>query len=101
MYIILNSYCIQNFGITDFRSSIVNTIFSVFLIILIILLKKVKEYGLVKVDNCKKYLYFLPLLPLLLIVSVNLWNGININNSYLSRLLGRDKDVKDKNNEGR
>ena len=43
LYIILNSYCIQNFGITDFRSSIVNTIFSVFLIILIILLKKSKR----------------------------------------------------------
>ena len=79
LYIVVNSYCIQNFGVTDFRSSIINTIFSVFLIVLMILLKKVKEYGLVKVNNCKRYLYFL---PLLLIVSVNLWNGININNSY-------------------
>ena len=79
LYIVVNSYCIQNFGVTDFRSSIINTIFSVFLIVLMILLKKVKEYGLVKVNNYKRYLYFL---PLLLIVSVNLWNGININNSY-------------------
>ena len=79
LYIVVNSYCIQNFGVTDFRSSIINTIFSVFLIVLMILLKKVKEYGLVKVNNYKRYLYFL---PLLLIVSVNLWNRININNSY-------------------
>ena len=26
-YIIVNSYCIQNFGIEDYRSTIINTIF--------------------------------------------------------------------------
>jgi len=34
-YIIVNSYCIQNFGIEDYRSTIINTIFSISLIILI------------------------------------------------------------------
>ena len=24
LYIVVNSYCIQNFGVTDFRSSIIN-----------------------------------------------------------------------------
>ena len=77
-YIIINSYCIQNFGIEDYRSTIVNTAFSLGLIILIVKLKRISYYGLTKVTNPKKYLYFI---PLILIVSVNLWNGFNINNS--------------------
>ena len=78
VYILINSYCIQNFGIEDYRSVIVNTIFSIALIVLMIILKRISYYGLKKVTNFKAYLYFI---PLLLIASVNLWNGININNS--------------------
>jgi len=77
-YIVINSYCIQNFGIEDYRSTIINTVFSVFLIVLMILLKRVSYYGLTRVHNLKAYLYFL---PLLFIISVNLWNGINIQNT--------------------
>ena len=78
VYILVNSYCIQNFGIEDYRSTIINTIFSIALIILMKILKRTSYYGLTKVTNFKEYLYFI---PLLLIVSVNLWNGVNINNS--------------------
>ena len=78
IYVLLNSYCIQNFGVKDYRSVIINTIFSSLLITLIVLLKKVKYYGLRKVTDSKKYLNFI---PLLLIGTVNLWNGISINNS--------------------
>ena len=78
LYIVINSLCIQNFGVVDYRIVIINTIFSIGLIILIKLLKRMSYYGLTKVINPKKYLYFI---PLILIVSVNLWNGININNS--------------------
>ena len=78
VYIVVNSYCIQNFGIEDYISTIINTIFSIGLIILIIILKRTSYYGLTKVTKLKDYLYFI---PLILIVSVNLWNGVNINNS--------------------
>jgi len=78
IYILVNSYCMQNFGIEDYRSTIINTIFSISLIILMIKLKRTSYYGLTKVTNSKEYLYFM---PLVLIVSVNLWNGVNINNS--------------------
>jgi len=78
VYILVNSYCIQNFGIEDYRSTIINTIFSISLIVLMIILKRTSYYGLIKVTNLNKYLYFI---PLLLIISVNLWNGVNINNS--------------------
>ncbi len=78
VYVVVNSYCMQNFGLTDYRSAVINTIFSVALLVLIISLKRVSYYGLTKVTNLKGYLYFI---PLLLIVSVNLWNGFNINNT--------------------
>ena len=77
-YILSNMICIQYFGLEDYRTAIINTIFSVLLIIIIIKLDRVTYYGLTKVKNIKKYFYFI---PLLLIVSVNLWGGINLNNS--------------------
>lgn len=78
LYIIINSYCMQNFGIEDYRSTIINTIFSLALVILMIVLGRTQYYGLTKVHNAKKYLYFL---PLLFIISMNLWNGIHINHT--------------------
>lgn len=78
LYVVINSYCMQNFGMTDYRSAITNTIFSVVLLALVISLKRVTFYGLTKVTDLKKYLYFI---PLLLIVSVQLWNGFHINNT--------------------
>lgn len=79
VYVIVNSYCMQNFGLTDYRSVVINTIFSAVLLVLIIYLKRVSYYGLTKVTDLKSYLYFI---PLLLIVSVNLWNGLSINNTF-------------------
>lgn len=78
LYVVVNSYCMQNFGLTDFRSTIINTLFSIMLIVLMITLNKVEYYGIKKVNNLKQYLYFI---PLILIATVNLWNGININNT--------------------
>lgn len=78
VYVVVNSYCMQNFELTDYRIAIINTAFSMMLVVLIIRLKRVSYYGLTRVTNLKGYLYFI---PLLLIVSVNLWNGFNINNT--------------------
>ena len=78
IYVVLNSYCIQNFGVVDYRSTIINTVFSIFLVVLMMKLKKLNYYGISKVKNLKKYLYFI---PLIIISTVNLWNGIRINNS--------------------
>ncbi len=77
-YVVISSYCRQNFGLTDYRSAVIHTILSVVLLALVISLKRVAFYGLTKVTNIKKYLYFI---PLLLIVSVHLWNGFNIDNT--------------------
>ena len=51
IYILVNSYCMQNFGIEDYKSTIVNTIFSIALIVLMITLKRISYYGLTKVTN--------------------------------------------------
>ena len=78
IYVLTNSYCVQNFGYTSATGVIVNSILSVFLIVIMLLLKRTSYYGLTKVTNAKQYLYFL---PLIIIATVNLWNGININHS--------------------
>lgn len=78
IYVAVNSVCVQNFGYTSSVGFIVNTILSACLVGIVLLLKKSAYYGFTKVRNVKKYLYFI---PLVLIISVNLWNGFNINNS--------------------
>ncbi len=78
IYVVLNSYCINSFGTASYITTIINTLISAFLIFLIKVLDRTKYYGLTKVKNSKKYLYFL---PLLVIGTVNIWNGFNINNS--------------------
>lgn len=40
LYVVVNSYCIQNFGYTSYISFIINTIFSIGLIGIIVALKK-------------------------------------------------------------
>lgn len=40
IYVVVNSYCMQNFGLTDYRSAIINTVFSIVLLMLIINLKQ-------------------------------------------------------------
>ena len=74
LYVVINSYCMQNFGLEDYRSTIINTVFSVVLLAFIISIGRTSYYGLTKVRYAKECLYFL---PLVLIVSVNIWNGIH------------------------
>ena len=59
IYVVVNSYCMQNFGLTDYRSAIINMVFSIVLVVLIISSKRVSYYGLTGVTNLKGYLYFI------------------------------------------
>lgn len=68
-YVVVNSYLVQNFGIADYRSALVNTIISVLLILLMKRLNRLEYYGIKWVSNCKEYLYFI---PLIVITTVNL-----------------------------
>lgn len=74
----MNSYCMKNFGFTSPISFVANTIFSAVLITLILISQKAKYYGLKKVENTRKLLYFI---PLVVISTVGIWRGINIKNS--------------------
>ena len=78
LYVVINSFCVNNFGFTSCEGFIVNTVFSLSLIGIMLALKSTSYYGLIGVKDSKKYLYFI---PLVIIATVNLWNGININNS--------------------
>ena len=78
IYLVVNSICVQNFGDTSCVSFVANTILSACLIVIMLVLKRTSYYGLKKVENARQYLYFI---PLLIIVTVNLWNGFNINHS--------------------
>ena len=77
-YVILNSYLMKNFGYTSCISFIANTLYSCILLSLIFIDKKQKYYGLVKVNNLKQFLYFI---PLVLIVLSQFLGGISINKS--------------------
>lgn len=78
IYVVVNSYMMQNFGYTSYQSAIANTLLSILIVILIILIKRVKYYGITKTNNLKKFLYFT---PLFIISLFNLRNGIHINNT--------------------
>ena len=78
IYVVTNSYVMQNFGISSYQSVIINTILSIFLIVIVILLKRVKYYGITKPNDSKKFLYFI---PLFIISLFNLRRGIHINNT--------------------
>lgn len=81
-YILVNSYIKANYEFTSSICVIANTILSIILLGLVIALKRTKYYGLtpVKKKDYKRFLFFIPLIVLL---SVNLWNGINIDNTPL------------------
>ena len=78
IYVVTNSYVMQNFGISSYQSVIINTILSILLIVIVILLKRVKYYGITKPNDSKKFLYFI---PLFIISLFNLRRGIHINNT--------------------
>jgi len=78
VYILLNSYSLNTFGITSYKTTLINLILSISIIIFIIKNKLLDYYRLTSFPNPKKFIYFI---PLLLLISVNIINGFNINNT--------------------
>ena len=58
IYILLNSYSLNNFGITSYKTTIINLILTSTIIIFIIKNKLLSYYRLTSFPNPKKYLYF-------------------------------------------
>ena len=78
VYVVINSYIMQNFGTSSYQSVAMNTILSILVTILVMSLNRVKFYGITKPNNTKKFLYFI---PLFIISLFNLRRGIHINNT--------------------
>lgn len=78
IYILTNSFCMQNFGETDYRSVVVNATLSIVVILFIVKNKLGEYYGLTKFPKFKPFIYFI---PLLILMSVNLWSGVQIKNT--------------------
>lgn len=78
IYILTNSFCMQNFGEMDYRSVIINSTLSLVVIIFIVKNKLGEYYGLTNFPSPKEFLYFI---PLLILMSINLWGGVQIKNT--------------------
>ncbi len=78
IYILTNSFCMQNFGEMDYRSVIVNSTLSLAVILFIVKNNLGEYYGLTKFPKFKEFLYFI---PLLILMSINLWGGVHIKNT--------------------
>lgn len=77
-YVISNSIVLNNYGQISIEAIMVNTVITLTIVSTILSTKKVKYYSLTKVKNYKKYLYFI---PLILLVLINFIGGINISNT--------------------
>lgn len=78
IYVVISSFFINNFGNGSLMLMGFLFVFSLFLLFFIFRNKLGNYIGLVKINNYKKYLYFI---PLIIIMSVNLWNGFKISYS--------------------
>ena len=78
IYLVSNSFCMQNWGLTDVRPVICNAILSAGILIFINKNELKEYYGLVKPNKVKEFLYFI---PLILMIGTSIISGIYINNS--------------------
>lgn len=78
IYLVVNSIFLNKFGMYDWHTMTVNIGLSLLIILFIIIFKLGNYFGLTKFPNPKKFLYFIPLIVLM---SINLWGGVRIENS--------------------
>ena len=78
IYLVVNSIFLNKFGMYDWQTMTVNIGLSLLIILFIIIFKLGNYFGLTKFPNPKKFLYFV---PLIILMSINLWGGIRIENS--------------------
>jgi membrane protease YdiL (CAAX protease family) len=84
LYLLSNSISINIFGNNHFITAICNVLLSLFIISYIVKNKLMRYYRLNSFPDMKKFLYFI---PLVIIMSVNLWNGIHINNTSIEIII--------------
>lgn len=78
IYLLSNSFCIQNFGSSSYQSAICNLMLAFIILIFIFKNRLLSYYKLTTIPTLKKFLYFI---PLLILMTVNFWGGSQVNNS--------------------
>lgn len=79
IYLVVNSIFLNKFGMYDWQTMAVNIGLSLLIILFIIIFKLGNYFGLTKFPKPKKFLYFI---PLIILMSINLWGGVRIENSF-------------------
>ena len=79
VYLVLNSFCLDKFGMYSWQTMLANVFLSLIIVIFIFVLKLGDYFNLTRIPNFKKFLYFI---PLFLLMSINLWGGIRLENSF-------------------
>lgn len=78
IYILLNLLCSNLFGISNYKTTLLNLLLTIIIIIFIKKNNLTKYYGLTRITKIKEFIYFI---PLIIIISINIWNGFNTNNN--------------------
>ena len=78
VYLVSNSIFLDKFSMFSWQTMTLNICLSLFILLFIFIFKLWDYFNLKKIPNFEKFLYFIPLLVLM---SINLWGGIEINNS--------------------
>lgn len=84
IYVVLMGNLRNIFGDESIISLTVLLIIAVLITCFIIKNKLTEKYGFVKVKDCKKYLFFI---PLALLMSVNFWPGVSVRYAFPGQLI--------------
>ena len=79
LYLVTNSACLNTYGDTSYKTTLINALLTTSILSFVVTNNLVDYFKLNKFPNPKKFLYFI---PLLLLISVNLLSGFNINNTF-------------------
>lgn len=83
IYLVVNSIFLNKFGMYAWQTMTVNIGLSLLIILFIIIFKLGSYFGLTKLPEPKKFLYFV---PLIILMTVNLWGGVRIENPFFEVL---------------
>lgn len=78
IYLVSNSIFLDKFDMFSWQTMTLNICLSLFILLFICIFKLWNYFNLKKIPNPKKFLYFI---PLFILMSINLWGGIKIDNS--------------------
>lgn len=79
VYLVFNSMFLNKYGMYEWQTMVLNVGFSLFIVLFVVLFNLGEYLSLTKLPKPKKFLYFI---PLFIMMSINLWGGIRIENTF-------------------